>query len=163
MNTIEQRICDYLDNACTVQERKAIEALIATDPAYRSVYDELIAVNGYFSKMELDEPSMGFTRNLMEKLRTEPVPGSLKQLIDKRIIYAIAGFFLLTILVLLLMMFSQVNWAAPLNPDLQAYSLPDVNIGSYINNTMINCFFFIDVILGLYVLDGLLRKKLHHK
>lgn len=163
MNTIKQRIWDYLDNACTVQERKAIEALIETDSAYRSAYDELMAVNGYFSKMELDEPSMGFTRNLMEKLSNEPVPGSLKQLIDKRIIYGIAGFFLVTILVLLLLMFSQVNWAAPLNPDLQAYSVPNVNIGSYINNTMINCFFFIDVILGLYVLDGFLRKKLHHK
>ena len=113
--------------------------------------------------MELDEPSMSFTRNVMDKIATMPVPGGIKSLIDKRIIYGIGGFFLVSIVMLLAMVFNEVNWASPVNEALPEFKWPQVDYSSYINSTYLRIFFFADLILGLYILDSVMRKKLLSK
>src|ERR1700755_3652984 len=106
MNTIEERLWSYIDGTCPADEKKAIDILIAQDEAYRRKYDELLALNQEFSKMELDEPSMAFTYNVMETIRNEHAQQPLKAGIDKRIIKVIAGFFIVSISLLLIYMLS---------------------------------------------------------
>mgnify|MGYP001551460018 FL=1 len=83
MNTMEEKLWNYIDGSCTADEKKAIDILIAQDEAYRRNYDELLALNQEFSKMELDEPSMAFTYNVMEGIRAEHARQPLKASIDK--------------------------------------------------------------------------------
>src|SRR5688500_2178144 len=104
MKVIEQEIWDYLDGSLSEKKRVLIEGLIESDPIYRSVYEELSILNNELRSLELDEPSMSFNRNVMEKLVFEPVPGLIKSLIDKRIIYGISAFFILTIVCILTVM-----------------------------------------------------------
>ncbi|WP_026897542.1 hypothetical protein [Daejeonella oryzae] len=158
MNTIEQRIWDYLDNSCTQKEHQEIKHLIETDPDYKTVYNELKDLSQVFSSIELDEPSMGFTRNVMNKVNLEPLTETFKSTTDKRIIYGIAAFFLLSISAMLAVVFYQMDWSQPVSGTLQQYKLPDVNFSSYLNSTVINSFFFADIILALYLLDNFLRK-----
>ncbi|MDB5014504.1 MAG: hypothetical protein JWQ25_2706 [Daejeonella sp.] len=75
---IEQQIWNYIDGTCSEQERHHIESLIETDPIYKAVYKELTAINNDFSLLDTDEPSMSFNRNLMDKVKLEAVPGTLK-------------------------------------------------------------------------------------
>ncbi len=159
MNKIEQRIWDYLDGTCNVQERKEIEQLIETDPVYQAAYGDLKKLNQHISAIDLDEPSMSFSRNLMEKIQAEPIPGYIKSLIDKRIIYGIAGFFLLTIMALLVVLLVQVDWTQPVTGVLNDYKMPSVDFSKYMNNTVLKSFLFADIILGLYVLDTILRNR----
>lgn len=157
---IEQRIWDYLDGTCNEQERQKIEHLLATDFQYQTAYAELENLHKDLASIELDEPSMGFTRNVMSQVESMPIPGSVKSLVDKRIIYGIAAFFLVSIVALLAMVFKQINWIQPVTDALPDYKLPEVNYSFYFNSTYLRLFFFADIVLGLYLLDGLLRKKM---
>ena len=161
MKTIEQRIWDYLDGTCSEQERNEIEYLIGADPAFKSVYLDLKSFEQDISIQELEEPSMSFTRNVMDKVKLEPLPGTFKSLADKRIIYGIVAFFLLSIFALLGALLYQLDWSQPATETLQQYKLPEVNLSPYLNSTFLNMFLFVDTILGLYLLDNLLRKRMH--
>jgi len=163
MNLIEQRIWDYLDGTGTLQERELTEQLIKSDPLYRQVYDECKSFNNLLSAADQDEPSMGFTRNVMERIDMEPVPASFKSLIDKRIIFGIAAFFLFTITALLVVLFYQIDWSQTGGFEMPEFTMPSIDTAKYLNSNYINIFFFIDIIIGLYLFDGFLRKRLKSK
>jgi anti-sigma factor RsiW len=159
MNTMEERLWNYIDGSCTADEKKAIDILIAQDEAYRRKYDELLALNQEFSKMELDEPSMAFTYNVMEGIRAEHAQQPLKAGIDKRIIKSIAGFFIVSIVLLVIYMVSTTpvgNVSFSGHPA-EAIKLPDLK--NYFNVHLLEAFFFFDLVLGLFLFDAYLRKR----
>ena len=165
MNVIEQHIWDYLDGTCSEQERARIRLLIETDPAYQSAYAELKGLHFDLGQIELDEPSMSFTRNVMDKVTPLSVPGSIRSLIDKRIIYGIGGFFLFSIVMMLILVFNQIDWSEAASPVTREFKMPQVNINytSLIDSGYLRMFFFADLILGLYIFDSIMRKKLLSK
>jgi hypothetical protein len=163
MNIVEQHIWDYLDGTCSMQETKNIEKLLTIDPVYRQVYAELKTLQDELAALDLDEPSMSFTRKVMDEVATVPVPGSVKALVDKKIIYGIAALFLVSILILLLMVFSQLDWSRPVAVALPQYKMPQINFSSYINPSYLRIFLLADFILGLYILDSVMRKRLLSK
>jgi len=163
MNLIEQRIWDYLDGTGTLQERELTERLIESDPHYQQVYEECRAFNSLVSAADQDEPSMAFTRNVMERINQEPVPASFKSLIDKRIIFGIAAFFFFTITALLGVLFYQIDWSQTGGFEMPEFTMPSIDTAKYLNSNYINILLFIDIIIGLYLFDGFLRKRLRAK
>ncbi|MBS7565618.1 hypothetical protein KHS38_14495 [Mucilaginibacter sp. Bleaf8] len=156
MNTIEERLWSYIDGTCTAQEKEEISKLIQEDKEYRMVYDELLSFNQELSVMELDEPSMPFTYNVMEAIRTQEAQKPLKAAIDVRIIKVIAAFFIVTISVLLIYTIANVNWSAG-NTSAVEFKIPSIK--NYISKSAMQGFIFFDVVLALYLLDGYLRKR----
>jgi len=159
MNTMEEKLWNYIDGNCTEEEKKAIDVLIAQDEVYRRKYKELLALNQEFSKMELDEPPMAFTYNVMEAIRAEHAQRPLNARIDKRIIKGIAGFFIVSIALLLIYVLSTVH-LTPVNisghlPD--SLRLPDIK--NYLSKPVLEGFLFFDLVLGLFLFDAYLRKK----
>ncbi len=163
MNLIEQRIWDYLDGTDKAQQRELTEQLIISDPLYRQVYDECKSFNSLVSAIDQEEPSMGFSRNVMERINLEPAHASIKSLIDRRIIFGIAGFFLLTITALLGVLFYQIDWSQTTGFKMPEFTMAAIDSSKYLNSTYINIFFFVDIIIGLYLFDGFLRKRLRSK
>ena len=156
MKSIEEKLWDYIDGTCTTDEQKAISLLIETDKAYKDKYDELLQLNNEFVNMELDEPSMPFTYNVMEAIRAEQAQKPLKATINSYIIKGIAAFFILTIAGLFFATFTSINWAAgteTMNP----LSVPYFN--SQFNSSVLNIFLFFDTVIGLLFLDTYLRKR----
>jgi len=165
MNTIEERLWNYIDGACSDEERKAIDRLIEQDEAYRSKFEELLSFDKQLAKMEMDEPSMGFTYKVMENIRAEHAQQPLRARINPRIIKGIAGFFIVTILLLVVYMF----WSAPMAPVNfskhltislkmpEGFKLPEIK--NYLGKPLLQGFFFVDVVLGLFLADTYLRKK----
>ncbi|NEU09281.1 hypothetical protein GZH53_13230 [Flavihumibacter sp. R14] len=160
MNIIEQQVWDYLDGTCNGQEHKKIGHLIETDEAYRTTYSELKSLHLDLSGIELDEPSMGFTRNVMDKVAASPMPGSIRSSVDKRIIYSIAAFFAVALLVLLTAIFSQVEWTQAAGTALPEYEIPKVDYLSFMDDAFLRVFLFADLILGLYFFDSVIRKRM---
>jgi len=159
MNTIEEKLWNYIDGTCSDEEKKAIDILIAQDEVYRRKYEELLVLNQEFSKMELDEPPMAFTYNVMEAIRAEHAQQPLKAGIDKRIIKGISGFFIISILLLVIYALSTVR-LGPVNisvhlPD--SLKLPDIK--NYLSKPVLEGFVFFDVVLGLFLFDAYLRKR----
>jgi anti-sigma factor RsiW len=160
MNSIEETLWNYIDGTCTPAERQAISKLIAEDEEYRLVYNELLQLNQQFAAIELDEPPMAFTYNVMEGIRTEQAQVPLKAAFNKRIVWSIVLFFITTLTAALVFTLSNINLSAagtavvstPVN-----FRVPDIT--KYISKPVIEGFVFFDIVLGLYFLDGYLRKK----
>jgi hypothetical protein len=155
----EERLWNYIDGTCSADEQKAIDILIVQDEVYRRKYQELLSLDQQFSKMEPDEPSMAFTYNVMEGIRAEHAKQPLKAGINPRVIKSIAAFFILTILLLVVFVLSNlhlsaVSFSGHLPGNLK---LPDMK--NYFNGPVIKGFLFFDVVLGLFLFDAYLRKR----
>jgi hypothetical protein len=162
MNTMEEKLWNYIDGTCSAEEQKAIDTLIVQDEVYRRKYEELVSLNQQFSKMELDEPSMAFTYNVMEGIRAEYAQQPLKAAINKRIIKGIAIFFIVSILLVLVFALSNIHFssgnAAFGNASLDIkIKFPDIK--NYLTPGVIEGFLFFDLVLGLFLFDAYLRRK----
>jgi hypothetical protein len=160
MNSIEEKLWNYIDGNCPPDEHKAIAMLIEQDEVYRKKYNELLQLNNEFAAMELDEPSMAFSYNVMETIRAEKAKQPLKAAVDKRIILGIASFFVLTLSALVVYMFSAVNWSAGNGvqiPEQLNIQMPHVN--TFFTGPVVKAFLFFDLVMGLFLLDHYLRRK----
>jgi hypothetical protein len=156
MKSIEEKLWGYIDGTCTLDEQKAISLLIETDKAYQNKYHELLKLNSEFNSMELDEPSMPFTYNVMEAIRTEQAQKPLKATLNSYIIKGIAAFFVLMIAGLFIVLFATIDLSAG-TETANSLNLPDVD--SLLNSRVLNVFLFFDTVIGLLFLDTYLRKR----
>jgi hypothetical protein len=156
MKTIEEQLWDYIDGNCSDTEKIEIEAKITSNVEYSETYKELLLVHSELDKIEFEEPSMSFTRNVMEQVNLELKPVALKTKVDNRIIYSIGGFFVLAILSIFGYVIASADWNFKFN-------LPQINFDLYeskiIAPTTIKIFLMVDVILALIYVDSFLRRK----
>jgi hypothetical protein len=156
MNTIEQQLWDYIDGNLDESSKKAIEEKIESDAEIKSQYEDLLKLNLVFGEVDLDEPSMSFTRNVMESVALVPAPVAMKTKVDKKIIYSIGGFFVISLVALFGYVLYNSNLSIP-NLDLNVDF--DLNLDQYISSTTVYSFLFADLVIGLIFLDQFLRKK----
>ena len=157
MNTVEEKLWNYIDGSCPPEEQEAIRRLIEQDEVYRRKYDELLALNAEFAAMELDEPPMAFTYNVMEGIRNENALNPLKARVDKRIIRGIGLFFVISISAMLIFALANIHWSAATGAGAVKFQLP--NLTHYLTGPAMQIFLFFDVVLALYLGDSYLRKK----
>ncbi|RZL50914.1 MAG: hypothetical protein EOP00_01930 [Pedobacter sp.] len=156
MNTIEEQLWNYIDGNCTVEEKAEIEIKLVVNVQYHKVYQELLAVNAELNKLDFEEPSMSFTRNVMEQVNLELKPVALKTKVDNRIVYAIMGFFILAILAIFgyAIATSDLTFTSPFSKiNFQ------LDTSKILNPTVLQIFVMVDVVLGLLYIDSLLRRK----
>jgi len=157
MNTIDEQLWDYIDGNLDETQASAIKEKINTDAEFKSKYEELARFNLNFDKIELEEPSMSFTRNVMESIAFEPAPIAMKTKVDKRIIYSIGSFFILSLLILFGYMLYNSNLTMPGFDQKVNFRF---NLDKYITPATIYSFLFADVVIGLIFLDQFLREKM---
>src|SRR5450432_2008086 len=110
---IEDRLWDYIDGNSNSTEKTFVEQLIATQEAWRNKYHELLDVHQLMNtSLELDEPSMRFSQNVMEEIARYQIAPATKTYINKKIIYGIGIFFVVMIVGMVVYGFGQVNWSA---------------------------------------------------
>ena len=162
MNNIEEQLWNYIDGTCTADEQNTIGKLIAGDEVVRLKYQELLALNKEFAAMDLDEPSMAFTYNVIEAIRTEQAQVPLKATINKRIIMGIALFFVITLTGFIIFAFTKMDFAsigsAGIVPKVPVnIHMPEVS--THFSKPLVEGFMFFDVVLGLFLFDAWLRRK----
>ncbi len=119
---------------------------------------------------ELEEPSMRFTRNVMEEIARYHVAPATKTYINKNIIRSIGAFFLSLIAGLLVYFFATVKWSSLGGshrsdspevklPSFDMKALDKVDYGKLSGNLPITLFMLITVVMGLVLLDLYLRRK----
>jgi hypothetical protein len=158
MNTIEQQLWEYIDGTLDEAAKKALEAKIAADPEIKVQYEALLKLDSVLGVLDLDEPSMSFTRNVMESVALEPAPVALKTKVNTQIIYAIGGFFVFSLLGILAYIFYLAK------DSFTGFTMPEkfnINLDSYITPTTLYVFLFVDLVIGLIFLDQFLRRKVH--
>ena len=159
---MERRLWEYIDGKSTSAEKALIDLLLAENQAWQNKYEELTAFHKIFQGQELDMPSLRFTKKVMEEIAQYQVAPATKNYINKNLIHGIAAFFLVMITGLLIYLISQFRWTSyPSNNFLQKYNFEadQLNWGKVLNNTYVNIFIGINVILGLILLDRYLQGK----
>lgn len=155
MTNQEEQLWNYIDGFCNDKKKAEVEAKLATDEEFHALYLQLLEVNQQLNHhLEIDEPSMSFTRNVMTKVEKEIAPVALKTKVDSRIVYAIGGFFALALLALFVYAFATADFK-----DLQLPKLSfSADIDKLISPVILKVFLFLNAVLLLIYLDGFLRK-----
>jgi len=166
MNTevnIDDRLWSYIDGLAESEEKSAIEELLESNIEWQRKYKELLEINQLLHSSELEEPSMRFTRNVMEEIAKFHISPATKSYINKRVVYSIGAFFVIMIIGFLVYGFGQIDWSASgsiNNPASQYIDRVDrLDFSKFFNNTYVNIFMMINIVLGLGLLDRYLSNK----
>lgn len=157
--TIEERLWDYIDGTCNAEEKTFIGQLIATNAEWKAKYKELLEVNQLMGNIDLEEPSMRFTQNVMEEIGKFQIAPAAQSYINKRVIWGIGTFFLLSILGFLIYGFGQIDWSSTSGNSKMSIDFNKIDFSVFFNNTYTNVFLMLNVVLGLVMLDMYLGKK----
>lgn len=159
MKPIEERLWEFIDGTCSADEKISIEKLLQADPAVKQLYEEFLSMSNSLKAKELEEPSMRFTQNVMDRIALESSPKPLVTKIDKRIINIISGFFILTLGALVIYSLTQINVGGR-SWDF-SFNMPQLNWSAYFGSAFIQGAMVIFVIIGLFAVDRY-RQYLRH-
>jgi preprotein translocase subunit Sss1 len=155
---VELRLWEYIDGIS--EEPSVIEQLIAENAEWRAKYAELLEVHQLVQSADLEQPSMRFTRDVMDEIARLQITPAAKEYINQKIIWGIAAFFITAIVGFLVYGLSQIEWStgsgsqSPVSIDFS-----NVDYSRMFNNTFVNLFMMINVVLGLMLLDRFLNMK----
>ena len=160
LKNMEERLWEYIDGFSTPDEITEIRRLLETNPVWQKAYASMMDMHALFRETSLEEPSMRFSKNVMDEIAKHKIAPATKSYVNKKIIYSIGGFFMLLIGGMLAYLFTQIDYAQPGTISIQE-NLPAMNfdLSAYINSTTLNIFLMVDVVLGLMLLDKYLNKK----
>ena len=91
----ETMLWKYIDGDCSVQERRAIEAMLEEDPALANSLAMLQQIHHGMQLMDLEKPSLRFTQNVLEQLPEFVHRIEFKPLIQPVYMYVLTGILIL--------------------------------------------------------------------
>jgi len=168
---MEERLWDFIDGLSSPAEKSAVEALIAANLEWKRKYHELLDIHQLATGSGLDEPSMRFTRNVMEEIARYHVAPATKTYINKNVIRGIGAFFLSMIVGLIVFFIVQVVFLQPKTsgtsesvrvPDIKL-PLPAIDFGKIFGSLPGMAFMFITVVMGLVLLDLYFQRRRNAK
>ena len=155
---MELKLWDYIDGSLPSSEKSTIDKLVEENAAWKSKYAELLELQQLIHSTELEHPSMRFTRNVMEEIAKYQIAPATKNYINNKIIWGIGIFFITIIVGFVIYGFSQVDWSDK-SSSIIGVDLSKVDYSKFFNNTYINIFMMMNVVLGLMLLDRVLSNK----
>jgi hypothetical protein len=154
---MEERLWNYIDGTGAAAEKSAIEHLLQSNAEWKAKYHELLEVNKLLRLSELEEPSLRFTKNVMEGIARLHITPATSSYINKRVIWGIGIFFITLILGFLVYGFGQIDWSS--SDGKMPVDISKIDYSRIFNNRYVNVFVMINVVLGLFLLDRYLANK----
>jgi hypothetical protein len=161
---IEMQLWDYIDGFSTVDEKSRIEKLLESNAEWQAKYRELLDVHRLMKSTELDEPSMRFTKNVMDEIARLHIAPAAKKYINNNIVRGLGIFFITLIVGFLVYGIIQTDWKTSNGESVMPFNLnkidySKIDFSKFFNNTYLNVFMMINVILGLFLFDRFLANK----
>ena len=162
-NNIDERLWNFIDGTASADEKTVIEKLIETDAEWREKYADLLEVNQLLHVSDMEAPSMRFTKNVMEEISKLHIAPATKTYINKKIIWGISFFFITLLIGFLIYGFGQMDWTSgeqsTISKNIEKVDLSKFDMSKFFNNSWVNAFMMINVVLGLVLLDNYLSNK----
>ena len=157
---MEMELWEYIDGLCNEADRLRIATLISTDKLWQQKFEEISEVNSSLaSAMEMEQPSMRFAKNVMEAVANVNIAPATKKYVNSSIVKGIAAFFIISIVSLLGYALVNAKWSnEPLSIS-ERLNIPKVDLSSYFNSSFFNIIIGINVVLGLVILDLVMRRR----
>ena len=156
---MEPRLWDYIDGISAASEKALIEKLVNDNADWRSRYKELLELHQLVQSSELEEPSMRFTKNVMEEISRLHIAPAAKSYLNKRVIWGIGGTFIAMIVGFLIYGVAQINWSEGTSDNSIRLDLSQIDYSKMFNNNLMNAFMMANIVLGLIFLDRYLADK----
>lgn len=155
---MEERLWNYIDGTSDAAEKTVIDQLIESNAAWKAKYHELLEVNSFLQATDLEQPSMRFTKNVMEEISKIHIAPATKTYINKNIIRGLTIFFVTLVIGFIVYALGQVDWTTKGESNIPQFDIK-VDYSKIFNNTYVNAFMLINVVLGLFLLDRYLANK----
>jgi hypothetical protein len=162
MNTqlnMEERLWEYIDGLSSHDEKSTIEKLVDSNQQWKEKYHELLELHQLVRSSVLEEPSLRFTKNVMEEIAKYQIAPATKTYINNRVIWGIGTFLVIMVIGFLIYGFGQMDLTAGGGSSLNVVDFSKIDYGKFFNNTYVNIFMMINVVLGLVLLDRYLDSK----
>jgi regulatory protein YycI of two-component signal transduction system YycFG len=157
---IEVKLWEYIDGVAKADEMSAIEKLVQENAEWKAKYQELLEVHQSLNLVELEQPSLRFTKNVMEEIARLQIAPAAKQYINSKIIWGIGGFFITVIVSFLVYGLAQIDWSTSQSVNTGVLDkITDADYTKVFNNTFVNVFIMLNVVLGLMLFDRYLNDK----
>lgn len=157
---MESRLWEFIDGMADASQRSVIEELIRENAAWKIKYQELLELHQSINLIELEQPSLRFTKNVMEEISKLHIAPAAKTYINSKVIFGIAAFFITIIIGFVVYALAQVNWSAASDAKSSlGFDLTNVDYSVIFSNTFVNAFMMLNVILGLMLFDRYLSNK----
>lgn len=158
MDEQEARLWEYIDGLATPEESGIISNLIATQAEWNAKYQELLGFQTMMQDAELEEPSMRFTKNVMDQIARLQIAPATKSYINNNVIRGLAFFFITMIVGFIIYGVGQIEWTSGTDNKLP-FDFREVDYSKFFNNTLVNIFMMINLVLGMFLLDRYLANK----
>ena len=159
-NDIEVRLWEYIDGFSSNEEKTVIEKLVSENAEWKAKYHELLEVHQSLNLMELEEPSLRFTKNVMEEIAKYQIAPATKTYINSKVIWGIGIFFLAMIVGFLVYGIGQIDWTtAGDSKSTLGVDLTKIDYSQMFNSNLMNGVMMLNVVLGLVLLDRYLSNK----
>jgi hypothetical protein len=160
LNEVEIKLWEYIDGLSTDAERSVIEKMIAENSEWKAKYHELLEVHQSLNLAELEEPSLRFTKNVMEEIARYQIAPAAKTYINSKIIWSIGLFFTTVIVGFVIYGFAQINWTvAGDSKSTFGFDLSKVDYTRMFNNNLMNGIMMLNVVIGLFFFDRYLSSR----
>ena len=157
---MEARIWEYIDGLTPGSDKPAIQKLLAENAVWKEKYQELLQLHQTLNLVELEQPSLRFTRNVMEEISRQSIAPAARKYINNKVILGIGIFFVTTIIGFLIYGIGQIDWTvASDNKSITGIDLTKVDYTGIFSNNFVNIFMMLNVVLGLMLLDRFLENK----
>lgn len=157
---IEMQLWEYIDGSCPINDMQRISILIERNTLWKQKYDELSALHTSFStNVELEQPSMRFTANVMDAVAATHVAPATKKYINKSIIRGIAAVFFVMLTAIFGYALFSVHPTTGTTSMLPKLDTSKFNLSHVINSETIMIIVAINIVIGLVFLDSILRRK----
>jgi hypothetical protein len=162
---IEEQLWSYIDGSATAAEKTFVEKMLAANEEWKAKYREQLELHQLLmNETELEQPSLRFTKNVMDGIAGMQPKAATSTYINPNIIRSIAAFFIITIGGLLIYSLSQADWSSSggsniISIDTSSLKVPQFELSKLFSSSVMNIVFMISMILGLMVFDGFLRRK----
>lgn len=163
----DERIQAYLDGLCTEKEAREIEQKIATDTAWSKSFEDFSEIHRLLqSGQGLMEPSMRFTKNVMESIEGLHVAKPVRKYLNPWINRIFAGILVLFLGACLFYALVQTDWSSG-NVTIPV-KVPDVgnplaSISTFFDSQATLLFFAANMVLGMVLIDYRLKQKKRSK
>lgn len=162
---MEERLWQWIDGQCNAAEAQQLQQLVQHNESWRALHAELLALHSSLQQdAELMQPSMRFTKNVMEQIALLSIQTTAKKYLNKKIIYTVAGVFVTMLALVLAAAFSSVNWKggeSSLQLPVQNFSTTDW--GQWLGGQFGTIASVLFAVAALALLDQYLRPKLLQK
>jgi predicted PurR-regulated permease PerM len=159
---MEERLWNWLDGLSTEAEASQLQQMVETLPEWKATYAELLEVHQSLkADMELMQPSMRFTKNVMEQIATMGIKATTKSYLNNRIILGIGGIFVALISAIVVYAIGMVDWAAGSGrSSLPKTGLEKVDWSFHFGSSFTTVSVIIIGLLCMVLLDQYLRPKM---